>query len=246
MDYQPCPGSEKSQAASARLERKRLTNLCQLYLSDPENEPLRERFAECCIELLRRKVNYTVFKGHWPRSLAPGTFAEDAHSLAVFKFWTGISKLSHPRKLNAWLGKVATSAVFEELREHTRRLKDGPCSSENIEKQGADGETINVLDEAKNRQAAERNGIFAATCTPDLKRLIHRDILEKVFAWNRNGSKSTIFDFIVLRSSVEFTVPEIADRHGKSRATIRRSLKKSRQRFRAIAENQYDFTAADL
>jgi RNA polymerase sigma factor (sigma-70 family) len=247
MPCHPRPGSKESQATAAGWNaQERLVQLCQLYLSDPTNEDLREEFAGRCIQALMKKVAWCVFKGNCPRFLAPSTFAEDAFSLALVKFWGGIPKLSKPQRLNAWLSRVASSAVFEELRERARRRKDGPCEWATIETENENGEVVNILDDERNLDAAKRNGSLIPDCRFNLKQLIHQDILQKAFYENGNGSEHEDSDWLILKLSMDLTVGEIAERLGKSTASIRRSLKKSKKRIRSVAESRYDFTAADL
>jgi DNA-directed RNA polymerase specialized sigma24 family protein len=216
--------------------------------SDPRNEERREEFAKRCIEKLREKVAYHVYNGVSPRFLAPSTFVEDALSLAIVKFWAGLPSLSDPKKLDAWLTKVASSAVFEELRGFIRRKKDGACQWEPIETVNVEGDAVNILDDETNRQAAERNGFHTYADAFDLKRLIHHDILRKLLGENDNGSKHQTegSDCLKLVFNLGLTEEEIAERRGISRVKLRRLLNLPKKRIRRIAEHNCCFTAKDV
>jgi RNA polymerase sigma factor (sigma-70 family) len=244
MDYQKAAGRKGPRPAVRIGACQDLIGLCELYLSDPENADVSDRFLEECLRVLRKKVYYyVVYQRNCPRFLAPDTFAQDVFNLAVVKFWAGFRRLRHPARLNTWLSRVASSAVFDELRGFTRRTKDGPCEWETIHAAGF-REEANILDEERNRPSAERDD--APHCVVDVNQLVYADILDKVFRDNGDGHKHEELDWLVLKLRVDFTVDEIAEQLGKAKATIQYLLKRSKRRFRIIAESRHKFTASDL
>jgi DNA-directed RNA polymerase specialized sigma24 family protein len=222
----------------------KLTGLCECYLRDPENADIKEWFLRECIRIIRKKVNYhVVYRRKSPRFLAPGTFADDVFNLALVKFWAGIGSLRNPAKLNSWLGRVASSSVYDELRQFTRRKEDGPCEWETIETMRF-SEDGNILDEETNRELTEYG--HGLSCAPDLKQLAYRDLLDKVWNGNGNGSKDNERDWLVLKLSMIFEVDEIADQLGMAEPKVRYQLKKSKHRFRIIAKHRHKFSRSDI
>lgn len=243
------PSVAESRATRARWnDGRELTRVYLLYLSNPTNDDLREEFAKRSIDALRKKVAHYVYQGICPRFLAPSTFAEDAFSLALEKFWSGIPALREPKKLNTWLSRVAHSAVVEELLSTIRRTKDGPCTWEALERENAQGTVIYILDAERNRQAAERYGSLSSIYGLDVKHLIHQDILHKLLRDNGNGSKRQHegSNWLMLILTLDLTVDEIAARRRKTKADVWHLLKTSKKNMRDIAENRYKFTAEDL
>jgi DNA-directed RNA polymerase specialized sigma24 family protein len=175
--------------------------------------------------------------------LAPGTFADDVFNLAVAKFWAGIGSLRNPAKLHLWLGRVASSSVYDELRQFTRRIKDGHCEWETIETMRF-SEDGNMFDEESNRETTEHRHGFSYA--PDLKQLAYRDLLDKVFNANGNGAMDNERDWLVLELSTDFEVHEIADQLGMAEPKVRYQLKKSKHRFRIVARRRHKFTRSDL
>jgi hypothetical protein len=81
---------------------------------------------------------------------------------------------------------------------------------------------------------------------PDLKQLAYRDLLDKVFNGNGNGSTDNERDWHVLKLSMDFEVEEIADQLGMAVPKVRYRLKKSEQRFRMIAKHRHKFSRSDI
>jgi len=221
-----------------------MTRLCELYLSDPANADISEKFLKGCITILQKKVNYhVVYRRKCPKFLALGTFADDVFNLTLVKFWAGIRFFRSPARLNAWLGKVASSSVYDELRQFTRRKSDGPCEWETIETMRF-SEDGNILDEETNREPTNHRRGFSYV--PDLKQLAYRDLLDKVFNGNGNGSMDNERDWHVLKLSMNFEVDEIADQLGMAEPKVRYQLKKSRRNFRIIAKRRHKFSRSDI
>jgi len=219
-----------------------LIGLCECYLSDPENRDIKEKFLGECVRIIRKKVNYhVVYRRKCPRFLAPATFADDVFNLALVKFSAGIGSLRNPAKLNSWLGRVVSSSLYDELRQFTRRKKEGYCEWETIETMHF-SEDGNILDEETSREAMQQG--HGLSYAPDLKQLAYRDILDKVC--NGNGSKDDDQDWLVLKLSMDFSVDEIADQLGIEEPKVRYRLKKSKQRFRIIAKHRHRFTRSDI
>lgn len=239
MDYQHGGSGPVVSLSAVNAE---LTRLCEAFLSDPANADICEQFMKGCTAILRKKVDYhVVYRRKCPKFLAPGTFADDVFNLALVKFWAGIGSLRNPAKLHSWLGRVASSSVYDELRQFTRRKEDGPCQWETIETMRF-SEDGNIFDEETNRELTElRHGFSYA---PDLKQLMCRDILDKVC--NGNGSKDNERDWLVLKLSMDFEMDEIADQLGTTEPKVRYQLKKSKQRFRMIAKRRHRFTRSDI
>jgi DNA-directed RNA polymerase specialized sigma24 family protein len=221
-----------------------MVGLCEAYRLNPENADICEKFVKRCIILLKKKINYYVLYQHkCPRFLAPGTFADDVLNLALVKFWAGIRSLRNPAELNAWLSRVASSAVFDELRGFTRRKKNGPVEWETIHTMHF-GEEANIVDEEMTCQSAEHGHTLSYVA--DLKQLIHRDILDKVFNSKGNGSKDEEQDWLALKLNMEFTIDEIAEQIGTAKPKLQYMLKKSKRKFRIIAKHHHKFTGSDL
>jgi hypothetical protein len=118
--------------------REDLTRLYFLYITHPTPETL-DAFFQACFVNLRKTINYYVHeKRIYPSFLAPSTFAEDAFSLAVVKFWGGVHKVRNPEQIKAWLDTVGHSAVVEELLSWIRRSKKGPIRWEPFEPEAED------------------------------------------------------------------------------------------------------------
>jgi RNA polymerase sigma factor (sigma-70 family) len=236
MHYQHGVAGPASSPSAANAE---LTRLCEAYLSDPENVGAREKFLQRCVTLLKQKVTYyAVYQRRCPRFLAPATFADDAFSLALVKFWAGIRSLRNPARLKPWLASVAYSAVYDELRSFSRRKKDGPCEWQTIEAAHF-GEEADIAEEELDRQSGE----YSSHNAPVLKQLMHRDILDKVF--NSDGDDSAN-DWLVLKLSLELTVDEIAKQIGKPQPRVRYLLKISRRKFRIVAKRRHNITGSDI
>jgi DNA-directed RNA polymerase specialized sigma24 family protein len=118
-----------------------------LYVIDPTEER-RDELLRGCLTKLKRSVRYYVrCCGICPSWMGPDTFADDAFSLAVEKFWRGIRSLRNPKKLRRWLKDpeklpvwlrlVAYSTVNQEYRSRVRRLKKGPVHFECMEREVA-------------------------------------------------------------------------------------------------------------
>jgi DNA-directed RNA polymerase specialized sigma24 family protein len=244
MDYQPNAGPTGPLQAVSTSSSENMTRLCELYLSDPANADICEQFMKGCTAILRKKVNYhVVYRCKCPKFLAPGTFADDVFNLALVKFWAGIGSLRNPAKLNSWLGRVASSSVYDELRQFTRRKEDGPCRWETIETMRF-SEDGNIFDEETNHEPTEHGHGFSYA--PDLKQLAYRDILDKVYKGNGNSSKDNERDWLVLKLSMIFEVDEIADQLGMAEPKVRYQLKRSKHRFRIIAKRRHRFTRSDI
>ena len=151
--------------------------------------------------------------------------------------------LRSPARLNAWLGCVASSSVYDELRQFTRRMKAGPCEWETIETMRF-SEDGNIFEEDTNREPTKHGDGFSYA--PDLKQLTYKDILDKVCNANGNGSMDSEWDWLVLKLSMEFEVDEIADQLGIAEPKVRYRLKKSKHRFRTIAKHRHRFTRSDI
>ena len=239
-----CAAGGKGPRPAVRSEvSDKLTELCERYLEDPANAGISEQFLSECIRIIQKKVKYhVVYRRKGPKFLAPGTFADDVLNLALLKFWAGIRSFRSPARLNTWLGKVVSSSVYDELRQFTRRKKDGPCKWETIETMRF-SEDGNILDEETNRESKEHGNGFSYV--PDLKQLTYRDILDKVCNGN-GGSMDNERDWHVLKLSMDFEVDEIADELGIAEPKVRYQLKKSKQRFRMIAKHRHGFTRSDI
>jgi hypothetical protein len=115
--------------------REKLSYLYLVWASDPSNISQQEDFLTNAIQALKREVVYNACsKGLCPSFLAPATFAEDAFSLALQKFWTGLHNVEEPSKFAGWLSVVAHSAVVEELLSWRRRTRDGANKWEPLER----------------------------------------------------------------------------------------------------------------
>lgn len=239
MDNHWAAGKKDPRPAVRSDVRPDLTDLCELYLKEPGNAQIREQFGEECMKVLRKKINYLViYRRTCPKFLAPDTFAKDVFSLALAKFWAGIRSLRNPTRLNPWLGRVASSSVYEELRQFTRRMDDGPCEWKTIETMRV-SEDGNILDEEADRLLADS---AISRHAGEVKRFIHRDILDKVLG----GSGGDDRDWITLQLSMEFEVDEIAERLGMAEPKVRYRLKKARRRFRIIAKHRHRFGRSDI
>jgi len=116
--------------------RDKLSHLYLVWASDPSNISHQEKFLKNAIQALRQEVTRIVYstKGLCPSFLARATFAEDAFSLALQKFWAGLHKVKEPSKFAGWLFAVGNSSVVEELRRWLRRTKDGANMWEPLER----------------------------------------------------------------------------------------------------------------
>jgi hypothetical protein len=120
---------------ASRNAREKLAQLYLLWVSNPSDQRLQEKFALCCMRVLKTGVAHNVYrKGLYPSFLAPATFIEDAISLALEKFWKGLHQVRDPNKFAIWLMAVAHSAVIEELMSWIRRTKEGQVNWEPLEK----------------------------------------------------------------------------------------------------------------
>jgi RNA polymerase sigma factor (sigma-70 family) len=219
-----------------------LTGLCECYLKDHENRDIEEQFLGESVKIIRKKVNYhVVYRRKCPKFLAPGTFADDVLNLALLKFWAGIRSFHSPARLNTWLGKVVSSSVYDELRQFTRRKKDGPCRWETIETMRF-SEDGNILDEEMSSEPMALG--HSLSYVSDLKQLPYREIIDKVC--NGNGSTHNEQDWHVLKLSMDFEVEEIADQLGITEPKVQYQLKKARRNFRIVAKRRHRFTRSDL
>jgi DNA-directed RNA polymerase specialized sigma24 family protein len=178
----------------------------------------------------------------------PGTFALDAFDRACDKFWGGLHSLRSPQLLERWLKKVAFSAVVEELRYHKRRTKKWSCSFEPLETHHPDGTVTSDLDRAENRDAATRYRCVTIEQTQSVKRLVHQDILGKLFRAAETGSTRQREGINLLKMMLEedLTIEEIVAQCRMKKSRVLSLLRSAREQLQRIAETRYKFTAEDL
>jgi hypothetical protein len=108
---------------------------------------------------------------------------------------------------------------------------------------------MNILDDDKNRQAAERYRCFGSSDVPGGKHLEHQDILHKLLRDSeatgsrrqREGTK-----WLRLMLTQNLTITEIAALRKTTKDDVQHLLSQTRKRMRMIAETRYNFTARDL
>ena len=116
-------------------ERDKLCRAYFRYITHPSDDTANE-MAQACLAILDRRVGFYVHaKGIHPSFLAPATFAKDAFSRAMEKFWAGLHRVRNPEQLIAWLNTIAHSAVVEELLTWIRRTQEGPVHWDAIEQE---------------------------------------------------------------------------------------------------------------
>lgn len=233
---------------SGASEHNDLIGLYIRYLSSPTQERCWD-FLVSSMRHMARRIGYLVHQKHmFPKNISPNTFSTDVYPRACHKFWAELHTLRSPGAFITWLNGVAYSAVIEEIREHTRRLKQGPCVSIPLSVELSDGSVMSVLDQPDCREAAQRQGTAPQDERRIMKQLVYRDLLGKLFRLDATVSERDREGVRLLHVMYErdLTIAELAEEVGKPKAEITTLVRSAREKLRRIAVEQYKFTAKDL
>lgn len=218
------------------------------YLSC-ENQERSADILELFIRYIDRRIGYLVHcKRLYPIDAAPNTFSADASSRAHCKFHTEIHTLRNPRAFVTWMNKLVYCSIIEEVRERTRRLKNGPCLYIPLEIELADGSIVSVLDQSDSRDAARRNGIIARDEAQIVKELVYRDIVRKLFRADVivSDADREAIKWLELKYMRDLTTTDLASAIGREPDEVSRRLRAVMNKLRDISIKRYGFTAKDL
>ena len=215
---------EPDEQPTKRLPFAELIELAKLFLSDPANREIEERFAAGCLAEIT-----AVIKAYYYHKRIPNFVFADAVSLAQLNLARGMRDLQYPGELKKWLKRLARNAAVSEF----RRVIIGRGGEERIRvplgTQDAEGKPVETLDLKESREAARRYGAAGSGSFGDFRKKVERQkILGQLLkihierAKTRRDRDSAFWIQTLLLEGINLGEPidEIAKKRGTTRDDV--------------------------